>query len=97
MSKHNDIKKNIDKAVALGYKSIDVAPKVIAKGEGLIANKIVQKAMNEDIVVYKDENLVESLMGLEINQEIPEELYEAVAEIILYIYNLDIKRGNQND
>ncbi len=83
-------------AVALSYKDEDIAPKVIAKGEGVIANKIIEKALEEDIIIYKDEKLVENLIGLEINEEIPEELYEAVAEIILYIYNLDAQRGKDH-
>ncbi|MBU5254741.1 EscU/YscU/HrcU family type III secretion system export apparatus switch protein [Tissierella praeacuta] len=86
-------KKNINKAVALSYDTKEIAPKVVAKGKGVIADKIVEKGLEEDIVVYKDEELVENLMGLEINEQIPEELYSAVAEIIFYIYNLDKERG----
>lgn len=94
MNREKDlVKKNTNKAVALSYDSNDVAPKVIAKGKGAIADKIIEKGLEEDIKVYKDEELVENLMGLEINEEIPEELYNAVAEIIFYIYNLDKERG----
>ncbi|CAK7020510.1 hypothetical protein CIW83_06665 [Tissierella sp. P1] len=94
MDKGKDlVKKTTSKAVALSYETNDVAPKVIAKGEGFVANKIIEKGLEEDITIYKDENLVESLIGLEIDEEIPEELYDAVAEIIFYIYNLDTQRG----
>ncbi len=86
-------KKNINKAVALSYDSKEIAPKVIAKGEGIIARNIIEKGIEENIAIYEDRNLVESLIGLEINDEIPVELYEAVAEIIFYIYNLDIDKG----
>ncbi|WP_313756580.1 EscU/YscU/HrcU family type III secretion system export apparatus switch protein [Tissierella sp.] len=86
-------KKNISKAVALSYNTKETAPKVVAKGKGVIADRIVEKGLEEDITVYKDEELVENLIGLEINEEIPEELYNAVAEIIFYIYNLDRERG----
>lgn len=86
-------KKNINKAVALSYDSKETAPKVIAKGEGIIARNIIEKGLEENIAIYEDCNLVDSLIGLEINDEIPVELYEAVAEIIFYIYNLDIDKG----
>lgn len=87
------VNKTTNKAVALSYKSNDVAPKVIAKGKGITADKIIEKGLDENIAIYRDENLVENLISLELNEEIPEELYEAVAEIIFYIYNLDMQRG----
>lgn len=87
------VKKTTNKAVALSYNPNDIAPKVIAKGKGVTADKIIEKGIKEDITIYKDEDLVENLIGLEINEEIPEELYNAVAEIIFYIYNLDMQRG----
>lgn len=88
--------KKINKAVALSYKQGDIAPKIIAKGRGAAADNIVEKALEEGITIYKDEKLIQNLIGLEINQEIPEDLYEAVAEIIFYIYNLDVQRGNSH-
>lgn len=97
MKKNSEIKKKKrEKAVALSYKPTDVAPKVVAKGEGVVAEKIIEKALEEDITMYKDPNLVESLIGLDINEEIPEELYEAVAEIIFYIYRLDSKKRSDS-
>ena len=88
-----NIKNKSSKAVALAYFREDSAPKVVAKGQGLVAEKIIEKAKEEDIYIYEDEKLVESLIDLEVNEEIPEQLYEAVAEIIFYIYNLDIQKG----
>lgn len=83
------------KAVALQYEpQIFDAPKVVAKGEGLLADNIIKKAEESDVEVYEDEKLVESLFGLEINDEIPEELYQAVAEIIFYIYSADERKRN---
>lgn len=93
MEENKNISKKRDKAVALSYDQGESAPKVVAKGEGLIARNIVEKGKDEDIVIYEDANLVDSLIDLNVNEEIPEELYEAVAEIILYIYNLDIEKG----
>ena len=92
MKNEND-KKKLSKAVALSYKSDEPAPKVVAKGQGLVARNIIEKGIEEDIVIYQDKNLVDSLITLDIDENIPEELYEVVAEIILYVYSLDIKRG----
>lgn len=88
-------KDNKNQAVALSYKTDDKAPKVVAKGSGYTADKIIEKGLEENITIYKDKKLVENLIGLEINEEIPEELYEAVAEIIFYIYRLDLQRGKE--
>lgn len=89
----NMTKNNTNKAVALSYDRDETAPKVIAKGEGLIARNIIEKGLEENITIYEDSDLVNSLIGLEINDEIPIELYEVVAEIIFYVYNLDMDKG----
>ncbi len=96
MNSNRNSKNKRDKAVALSYNSNDTAPRIIAKGQGIVAKNLVEKAIEEDITIYKDEILIDSLMGLEINELIPENLYEAVAEILFYIYNLDSKRGKEN-
>lgn len=78
------------KAVALKYENKkENVPKVIAKGNGIIAKEIVDTAGKYDIHIHEDPTLVELLSNLEINQQIPEELYEAVAEIFAFIYELD--------
>lgn len=93
MAKRKDIPKGLDKAVALSYSIEETALRVIAKGEGIIARNIIEKAKEEDIVIYEDKELVDTLINLNINEDIPEELYEAVAQIIFYVYNLDIEKG----
>ncbi len=81
------MKDKILKAVALKYERYkDKAPKVVAKGKGKIAEKILEIAKKENIPIQKDEELVELLAKLDINEEIPPELYEAVAKILVYIY-----------
>lgn len=80
------------KAVGLSYKDGDVAPLVVAKGEGLIAQKIIEEAELKDITIYEDKNLVDSLIDLELKEEIPEELYEVVAEVIFYVFTIDKER-----
>lgn len=65
------------------------APFVVAKGVGVVADKIIEKGIEEKIHIIEDEALASSLINLEIAKEIPEELYTAVAEIISFIYSLD--------
>lgn len=83
------------KAVALAYNSELSAPKVVAKGEGIIADNIISKGQEEDIVIYEDSKLVENLIQLELNEEIPPELYQVVAEVIFYVYSLDKEKGKK--
>jgi flagellar biosynthesis protein len=83
-------------AVALGYNagSMD-APQVMAKGKGLVAEQIIEEAKNHDIPIQEDPSLVEVLSQLELNERIPEELYQAVAEVFSFVYRLDKKAGEQ--
>lgn len=84
-------------AVALGYNpgSMD-APKVMAKGKGLIAEQIIEQAKDHAIPIQEDPSLVEVLSQLELNERIPEELYQAVAEVFSFIYHLDKQAGKEN-
>ena len=85
-------------AVALKYNAKkNDAPYVIAKGEGIIADNIVEKGIEEGINIIEDKVLVDHLVKLEITEEIPEELYTAVAEILSFIYNLDKARENNDE
>lgn len=79
-------------AVALGYqKERDNAPKVLAKGQNKIAQKIVEIAEAEGIEIHQDADLVEILKTVDIDAEIPVEAFAAVAEIISYIYKANAK------
>jgi FlhB-like protein len=76
-----------DRAVALKYrKDEDNAPKIVAKGEGHIAERIKEIARQMDIPLHRDDTLVELLAQIEINHEIPPELYAAIAELLSWIY-----------
>ena len=76
-----------DYAVALGYEpNKDKAPKVLAKGQGHIAQKIIQIAIDEGIEIRQDADLLQILKAVDIDSEIPIEAFSAVAEIISYIY-----------
>lgn len=88
------MKKNEQKKVAaLKYSEDNSAPEVIAHGKGEIALKIVEKAKEHNIPLYKNSQLAESLNNLSLGQEIPKELYEVVAQILIYVAELDEIRG----
>ena len=79
-----------DYAVALGYDHTkQAAPKVLAKGQGPIAQKIVQIAIDEGIEIRRDADLVQILKAVDIDEEIPVEAFAAVAEIISYVYQVN--------
>ncbi len=78
------------KAVALKYDDKkNKAPRVIAKGRGEIAEKIIEVAKAHNVPLYEDKNLVQLLEALELETEIPPELYRAVAEVLAFIYRLN--------
>ncbi|ASM34767.1 FlhB domain-containing protein [Campylobacter sputorum subsp. bubulus] len=82
----------IKKAVALGYnREKDNAPKVLATGKGEIATKIINLAKEHKIPIKEDTDLVELLSKVDINQEIPQNLYKAVAEIFSFLYKITNK------
>jgi len=73
-------------AVALDYeKGSREAPRVIAKGRGLVAERIIALAEENDIVIESNPALAKALSGVELEEEIPVELFEAVAEIIGFV------------
>ena len=83
---------NKKKAVALGYnRSKDNAPKVLASGAGEIANRIIDLAKEHDIPIKEDPDLIEILSKVEVDQEIPPNLYKAVAEIFSFLYKITKK------
>lgn len=80
------------KAVALTYKKEQQdAPVVSAKGKGIVAEKILEKAKAHGIPIQEDASLVEVLSALELDQQIPTELYQLVAEILTFVYQTDRK------
>lgn len=82
-----------DYAVALGYDHTkQAAPKVLAKGQRPIAQKIVQIAIDEGIEIRRDADLVQILKAVDIDEEIPVEAFAAVAEIISYVYQVNNKQ-----
>lgn len=81
------------KAVALRYdRQKEDAPRVVAKGQGKIAQKIIELAKAHDIPIKDDSDLIEVLSSLEIDEEIPSEIYVAVAELLAFVYSANSKR-----
>lgn len=75
------------KAVALKYdQEKSAAPVVVAKGKGYLAEKILKAAQDNEIPLKKDNDLTNYLMGLDLHEEIPPELYTVIAEILAFIY-----------
>ena len=77
-------------AVALGYDpNEDNAPRVIASGKGALADRIIEKAQEADIPVHEDDKLAGTLARLDIGEAIPPELYEVVAEVLVFVDAMD--------
>lgn len=83
-----------NEAVALKYNPLEsTSPVVIAKGKGETAERILKSAEEHNIPIQEDPSLVHLLSKLEIEESIPEELYEVVAELFAFIYHLDNEAG----
>lgn len=76
-------------AVALAYGQSQGAPRVVAKGRGLIAQAIIERAKQNGVYVHESEDLVGLLMQVELDQQIPPQLYMAVAELLAWLYRLE--------
>ena len=84
--------RQLKKAAALKYdQAQSMAPRVVARGKGHIAEQIIQVARENDVPLVEDRNLVNVLEALELESEIPAELYRAVAEVLVFIYKLNGK------
>ncbi len=82
----------VKKAVALKYEpERDNAPRVVAKGQGLLAEKILALARENGVPIKEDASLVEALSRLEVEAEVPQELYEAVATVLAWVWHLNQK------
>ena len=87
---------DIRRSIAIGYSpDKDRAPKVLAKGLGPIAEVILSIARKHGVHIYEDPALARSLYVLELGQEIPEQFYVAIAEVLAFVYRLDRKLQKQ--
>ena len=76
-------------AVAVAYEPGDSAPRILATGKGEVAEKIIAKAKESDVPLYKDNKLADTLSKLKIGDAIPPELYEVVAEILVFVDDMN--------
>lgn len=92
-------KKKIDanmRMVALKYDPSDIAPKVVGKGQGYVAEKLIEQAKQNKVPVYKDPKLLQDLMMLNLGENIPPELYEIVAQVLIFISDIDQQQSLLN-
>ena len=86
-------KPKVKQAIALEYDPGDMAPKVVASGKGALAGKIIEKAQEADVPLHQDSKLANTLSKLEIGDYIPPELYEVVAEILVFVDEMEKIKG----
>ena len=92
--KEKENKENkVKQAIALEYNPSENAPRVIASGRGILAEKIIEKAQESDVPIHRDDKLADTLSRLEIGDMIPPELYEVVAEILVFVDSMDKIKG----
>ncbi|MEQ1663005.1 MAG: EscU/YscU/HrcU family type III secretion system export apparatus switch protein [Thiobacillus sp.] len=76
-------------AAALAYGAGDAAPRVVAKGRGLLADAIIEKAQAAGVYVHESRELLSLLMQVDLDSRIPPQLYIAVAELLAWLYQLE--------
>jgi flagellar biosynthesis protein len=82
-------RKKQQSAVALAYRDGDPAPKVVAKGKGLIAEQIIDRAQQAGVYVHESKELVALLMEVDLDGHIPPGLYRAIAELLAWLYHIE--------
>lgn len=83
-------------AVAVAYVPGEQAPKILATGTGAVADKIIETAKEHNVPLYQDNKLADTLSRLKIGEMIPPELYEVVAEILVFVDDMDRMKGKLN-
>jgi len=90
------MEKQLSKAVAILYDEKEsLTPKVVASGKGVIAEKIIETAREAGVHIQEDPNLVELLSKVPIGDDIPVELYQTVAEVLAFVYQINDKFKNK--
>lgn len=80
---------SLKSAVALAYSQTDAAPRVVARGRGLVAEQIIARAREHGVYVHESPELVSLLLQVDLDQRIPPQLYVAVSELLAWIYRLE--------
>lgn len=88
---------NRRQAVALAYQQSDGAPRVVAKGYGVLAETIIERAKQAGVYVHESPELVSLLMQVDLDEHIPPQLYLAVAELLAWLYHLDQSKPGLSD
>ncbi len=83
-------------AVALSYEAGDSAPRILASGNGYVAEQIIEEAKKADVPFYQDNELAQTLSKLNIGDAIPPELYEVVAEILVFVNDMEKIKSKLN-
>ena len=91
MADDDDTPSSRDQAVALTYTSGEAAPRVVAKGRGLIAEEIISRAKEHGVFVHESPELVTLLSQVNLDEHIPPALYVAVAELLAWLYQVEQK------
>ncbi len=89
------LKRKQQNAVALAYQDGAPAPKVVAKGKGLIAEQIIERAAEAGVFVHESKELVALLMNVDLDSQIPPGLYRAIAELLAWLYHVESAQGTQ--
>lgn len=89
MAEKKEKQEKLKQAVALEYNPEEDAPRVIASGRGVLAEKIIEKAQESNVPIHRDDKLADTLSRLDIGEMIPPELYEVVAEILIFVDSMD--------
>lgn len=87
--------KPLPSAVALAYQGGATAPKIVAKGNGLIAEEIIARAREHGVFVHESKELVALLMQVELDRDIPPALYRVVAELLAWLYRIEAAQDAQ--
>ncbi|MBY0574398.1 MAG: EscU/YscU/HrcU family type III secretion system export apparatus switch protein [Undibacterium sp.] len=82
-------KAEIINAVAISYNSEDAAPRVVAKGKGLVAEEIIARANEHGVYIHQSKELVSLLMKVDLDERIPPALYRVVAELLAWLYHIE--------
>ena len=81
--------KATQQAVALAYEQGEYAPKIVAKGRGVVAEQIIARAREHHIFIHQSKELVSLLMKVDMDDHIPTPLYQAIAELLVWVYELE--------
>lgn len=84
-------------AVALAYQTGDTAPRVVAKGRGLIADEIIARAREHGVFVHESREMVALLMQVDLDRHIPPALYRVVAELLAWLYHIEASQEKHSE